>query len=442
MIQLGRFDVGVGLKSDREHPTPAASHSRELLERIAASDPFQKSKRLRDLLLFLGERSLRNPCSTLREQEIGVEVFGRPPDYDTSHDTLVRVHVSQLRKKLQDYFLAEGRKEPLVIEIPKGSYVPVFRPRTEIAETQPGAPPTHLRRPWPFAAGLAGRPRFLASLASIAVVIGLRWRANNRFPDQATRELARSPIWAGFRSSNVVVAVGTPLFFRSTDGLERNFSANFPEDLTLADQFLAHRPAYPQWNEWAPFEDVAATVNLDRFLRGLNSTVTVASARQISFGGLAGKRTIVIGQPRFAPVLVDLLAGQNFRPPPHTPGQHFAGFVNAQPKPGEPVRFSNSANTLMMQSDESDPDFALVTSIRLGNDGEVLNVFGDRSQTGAYVVGRLTDPAFVAELDGRIFDHANSAYQSAQIVFRVDYSRGAPTGLVYVTHRVKSADQK
>jgi hypothetical protein len=238
------------------------------------------------------------------------------------------------------------------------------------------------------------------------------------------------------------VAVGTPLFFRSTDGLERNFSANLPQDLTLADQLLVHRPAYPLWNEWAPFEDVAAAVNLDRFLRGLNSTVTVASARQISFGGLAGKRTIVVGQPRFAPLLVDLLAGQNFRPPPYTPGQHFAGFLNAQPKPGEPVSFSNSASTLMMQSDESDPDFALVTSIRLGNGGEVLSVFGDRSQTGAYLVGRLTDPAFVAELDGRIFDRAESPYQSAQIVFRVDYSRGAPTGLVYVTHRVKSSDPK
>jgi hypothetical protein len=174
----------------------------------------------------------------------------------------------------------------------------------------------------------------------------------------------------------------------------------------------------------------------------LNSTVTVASARQISFGGLAGKRTIIIGQPRFAPVLVDLLAAQNFRPPPYAPGQHFAGFVNAQPKPGEPGRFLTSASTLMMQSDESDPDFALVTSIRLDSAGEVLSVFGDRSQTGAYVVRRLMDPTFVADLDRRVFDRAKPAYQSTQIVFRVDYSRSSPTGLVYVTQRINSAERK
>jgi hypothetical protein len=423
------------LKEAQELLTPVASRSRELLERVAASDSFQKSKRLRDLLLYLGERSLQDPHCTLREQEIGVEVFGRPPDYDTSHDTLVRVHVSQLRKKLQEFFVTEGRKEPLVIEIPKGSYVPVFRPRREITETEPAAPPAAPRRHWSFASGLA------IGLAS-ASLAWIAFRAYSAFPDRASRELAESPIWAGFRSSNVVVAVGTPLFFRSTDGLERNFSANFPEDLPLADQFLMHRPAYPLWNEWAPFDDVAAAVHLDRFLRGLSSTVTVESARQISFEGLAGKRTIVIGQPRFAPLLVDLLAGQNFRPPPYTPGKHFAGFVNAQPKPGEPDRFSNFASTLMMQSDESDPDFALLSRLRLGNGGEVLSVFGDRSQTGAYVVRRLTDPAFVAELNGRIFDQAKSAYESAQIVFRVDYSRSAPTGLVYVTHRVKSADRK
>ncbi len=139
---------------------------------------------------------------------------------------------------------------------------------------------------------------------------------------------------------------------------------------------MLHRPAYPVWNLWAPFEDVGAAVNLDRFLHSLNSTAAVVSARQISTGELAGKRTIVIGQPRFAPLLLELLADQNFRPAPHNAGKHFAGFVNAEPKPGEAAHIPNFANTLMMQSDESNPDYALVTSIRTGNGGEVLNVFG------------------------------------------------------------------
>jgi hypothetical protein len=187
---------------------------------------------------------------------------------------------------------------------------------------------------------------------------------------------------------------------------------------------------------------VSAVLNLDRFLRGLNSTATVVSARQLSFGGLAGKRTIVMGQPRGAPLLLDLLAEQNFRPPTHVTGEHFAGFLNAQPKPGEAAKFPIGAGSLLMQSDESNPDYALVTSIRLGNGGEVLSVFGDRAQTGAYITRKLTDPAFVADLDGRIFDRSGPGHQSAQIVFRVDYSRSVPTGMVYVTHRMKLAERK
>jgi len=143
----------------------------------------------------------------------------------------------------------------------------------------------------------------------------------NASADRAPRELADSPIWTGFHSSNVVVAFGTPLFFRSSAGFERNFGANLPEDLGIADKLLSHWPAYPLWNLWAPFDDVGAAVNLDRFLRGLNSTASIVSARQISFGGLAGKRTIVIGQPRGAPLLLDLLAEQNFRPPAHETGR-------------------------------------------------------------------------------------------------------------------------
>jgi uncharacterized protein (DUF736 family) len=239
-----------------------------------------------------------------------------------------------------------------------------------------------------------------------------------------------------------VVAIGTPLFFRSADGFERNFGENLSDDLRVADSLILHRPAYPVWNLWTAFDDVGAAINLDRFLRSLNSTATIMPARQISFGGLAGKRTIVMGQPRGAPLLIDLLAGQNFRNPPHATGEHFAGFVNAQPKPGEPARFPVGAGTLLMQSDESNPDYALVTSIRLDHGGEVRNVFGDRAQTGAYITRKLTDPAFVAELDARIFNRAGPAHQSAQIVFRVDYSRTSPTGLVYVTHRVKFADRK
>ena len=110
----------------------------QLLQRVAGSSIFQKSNRLRELLLFVGARTIENPESPIREHEIGVQVFGRPSSYDTSQDTLVRVQASQLRKKLQQHFAEEGRDEPLLVEMPKGSYTLVFRSREEpVAEPAP-----------------------------------------------------------------------------------------------------------------------------------------------------------------------------------------------------------------------------------------------------------------------------------------------------------------
>ena len=406
----------------------------EALDQLLASKAFSRSGQLKRLLVYLREATGSTDPSVWSETSIGNKAFGRK-DFNPKVDTIVRVEMRRLRQKLDEYYAEEGAGAALRLRFERNTYRPYVEPYIPpVVELAPQSPPAS--RFWIGVGCGAG------SLALVGLAIGLVWWTTGGSADRAPRELAESPIWAGFRSGNVVVAIGTPLFFRSTDGFERNFSENFAEDLGTADALLLHRPAYPLWNLWSPFDDVGAAVNLDRFLRGLNSTATVVAARQISFAGLTGKRTIVMGQPRGAPLLLDLLAEQDFRPPPHVPGQRLAGFVNAQPRPGEPARFPNSPRTLMMQSDESDPDYALVTRIRLGNGGEVLNVFGDRVQTGAYITRKLTDPAFVAELDARVFDRAKPAYQSAQIVFRVDYSRSAPTGLVYVTHRVKFAERK
>ena len=86
------------------------SGSRDLLvERVAASSAFGKSNRLREVFLFLCRRELSDPNGAVREQDIGIGVFNRQRDYDTAQDAIVRVQVSQLRKRLEQYFASEGQ---------------------------------------------------------------------------------------------------------------------------------------------------------------------------------------------------------------------------------------------------------------------------------------------------------------------------------------------
>src|SRR5271157_3846590 len=87
----------------------------QLIERITASPPFQKSARLRDLLCFMAERSLHGHIQDLTEHQIGSAVFGKAKDYSVVEDSSVRVHVRQLRLKLHEYFDGEGRGETLIV---------------------------------------------------------------------------------------------------------------------------------------------------------------------------------------------------------------------------------------------------------------------------------------------------------------------------------------
>jgi hypothetical protein len=110
---------------------------------VAASRCIGKSARLRALLTYLCERVLQGGADEIHEHEVGHAVFARPEQYDTGSDNIVRVHASMLRKRLDQYFSSEGRYEPVVIELPKGNYAPVFRERV-IEPLAPVSPPKPL----------------------------------------------------------------------------------------------------------------------------------------------------------------------------------------------------------------------------------------------------------------------------------------------------------
>ncbi len=108
---------------------PSLEERRALIERVAASEQFSRSARLRDFLLYVGRQSLKEGCPEIHEQEIGAKVFGRPDSYDRTADNIVRVNATELRKRIDSYFALDGANEPLIFEIPRGGYKPVFRRR-------------------------------------------------------------------------------------------------------------------------------------------------------------------------------------------------------------------------------------------------------------------------------------------------------------------------
>jgi hypothetical protein len=162
---------------------------REQVERVASDPLFRNSKRYSGLLRFIADRSLDGRTADLKERIIGIEVFGRSPDYDTSLDATVRVTANEVRKRLALYYKESGHEQELRIDVPSGSYVAEFWLPEQIPIAQQTPQTSHsrqirtpqetaalepeIRKPWSFGSAIAVlKGRKLWSLGSaVAVVI-------------------------------------------------------------------------------------------------------------------------------------------------------------------------------------------------------------------------------------------------------------------------------
>lgn len=99
---------------------------RNALNRILESRTFERSERARDMLRYIVEQDLADKGGEIKGFSIGVDVFGKDAGFDPATDPLVRVHAGRLRELLVKYYLNEGAKDPVRIDIPVGKYRPEY----------------------------------------------------------------------------------------------------------------------------------------------------------------------------------------------------------------------------------------------------------------------------------------------------------------------------
>jgi tetratricopeptide (TPR) repeat protein len=110
------------------------------LERVLRSPGFTRNERLSQFLRFIVERHIEGRDEELKESVIGSEVFGRKPDYNPKDDPIVRTEARRLRDRLEKYYERSGPVDALLIEIPKGGYVPFVRRVSKVVEPEVPAP--------------------------------------------------------------------------------------------------------------------------------------------------------------------------------------------------------------------------------------------------------------------------------------------------------------
>jgi len=118
-------------RSTRPADRSARSRVREQLDRILGSGDFDASKRSQEFLRFIVDETLAGRGEQLTQGSIAVKVFNRKDDFDPLLDPIVRIQAGRLRRSLERYYLLAGKGDSVVIDVPRGAYLPVFRPGSE-----------------------------------------------------------------------------------------------------------------------------------------------------------------------------------------------------------------------------------------------------------------------------------------------------------------------
>ena len=156
---------------------PSVDECKEQVRRIVQSATFRNAATLQLLLQFLTDKAISGLADSLKEYTIGVEALGRKSDFDPKLDPIVRVQSHRLRVKLKEYYEVEGYRDPILIQFPKGHYVPTF-------ETTPASPPPLNELP-------TGKPESIGDTTPQEV--SPRTTAGNGEEEAATKDTARIP---------------------------------------------------------------------------------------------------------------------------------------------------------------------------------------------------------------------------------------------------------
>ena len=189
------------------------------MELILASEHFSQSKRSQLLFRYVVAKTLEGQTSVLKERTLGIEVFGRAPDYDTNADPIVRMTAGEIRKRIAQYYHESDRRDELRIDIPSGSYTaqfhlpkPVDDPQEVVAEipldpvpNQAPPDPTanhgrltgHIRLTW---------ARWLGLFSGVACILLIAWYFVFTHQHRSSTALAWGDILDG--RSTTLIAVG------------------------------------------------------------------------------------------------------------------------------------------------------------------------------------------------------------------------------------------
>jgi hypothetical protein len=282
---------------------PTSEDIRTQIGLILASPAFQGSRRCRQFLEYVCEKSLAGELGSLKERAIAIEVFGRRPQSDFAEDTIVRVGAREVRKRLALYYgTAEGAAAKIRVDLPSGCYAPEFR-YPERTAIEPAPLPLALV-PTPEAAATPVPARRYGA-AAIVAVLGIALLASYFTraappPTTASFELFWGPVIAA--REPLLLSVGHPLVYHPSKRALKLNDERLPvlpypvqRPLQLAPGELTGSDIIPVLNQYVGFGDMVVATEVAAMLGRRSKETLVRMASTVPFADLRQSPTLLIG---------------------------------------------------------------------------------------------------------------------------------------------------
>jgi hypothetical protein len=366
----------------------------QLAERIAASEHFQKSTRLPNLLLYLARHTISGDRQKLTEQAIGQAVLGKERDYSPAADSSVRVYVRQLRLRIHAYYHSVRVQEELVVSVPKGGYSLAFN---SVESALPSdTSPTH------SASGLgpddhSKYPILLIGLACaallVAVVCAIGWRRAIVAQEHVVPWPLSAVMHKGASTTLVTADAGLAVRMLGNEEipLDKYIHHDYlqpllPEHMSAGEASVLH---YFDSSRITSEADVQGAAALSSLAGPYADNLSIRSARDVNANDLTHGDFIFLGSKTSNPWVELLDARMNFQLVEEGPhGARY--FINRHPLPGEQEGYrSGSMGTLA-----SGDDYAVVALLpaKTGN-GSMLLLEGIRMEGTRAAIAILQTPA-------------------------------------------------
>ncbi|HEY3440617.1 MAG TPA: hypothetical protein VGK29_07695 [Paludibaculum sp.] len=424
----------------REHSGGEGISARDqnsLVERILASNHFVRSVKLQGFLTYVCAKAMAGRPNEISEQQIGHLVFGREAGYNPSDDNIVRVQARDLRRRLAAYFAEEGADEPVVIEIPKGGYVPHFLPRSQAGLMEAGrlAPvPVTRHEGWPKWISLA------LGVLCLCLIVAVGWLSTRTTAVPAEQSSVARQFWSRlFRPGHQTVIAVADSSFALLQDIDR-VSVPF-QDYANGRYFSGLRARAPVSEKDKLLAEVASRHHTSLADASMAARLTqmmppqgaavVRFARDLRAEDLKTQDVILLGSERANPWvnLIESWRGLRFS---YDPALHRAVVINKRPAAGEPPSFVGEA-----VGEKPYNSFGTVTFLpNLDRTGSILLIAGTNMQGTSAAGEYLANPDRFEELMKLLKVPQNGRVPYFELVVKLVAVEGTSVSTQPVLHRI------